>query len=120
VKIAINRQSNSKTSMWAVGLFTLICATSGSGAMAADPSQPLTKIVHYGDLNLESEQGAKALYTRLRSAARHVCSPFEGIELSQQLLWNDCFNNAVTNAVGQVDKTMLSALHVQAANRSKS
>jgi UrcA family protein len=117
---AIKTQSNSMTSMLAAGLFSLICAASGSGAMAAQPLQPLTKIVHFGDLNLDSEQGAKALYARLRGAARQVCSPFEGLEISRRQLWESCFNNAVANAVGEVNKTMLSALHVQAVNRSKS
>jgi UrcA family protein len=115
---AIKTQLNPIASMLAAGLFTLICATSGGSALAAE--QTLTKIVRYGDLNLDSEQGAQALYARLRSAAREVCSPLESIEMSRQRQWKSCFNNALATAVGQVDKTMLSALHVQAVNRSKS
>jgi UrcA family protein len=117
---AVKTQLNSMTSMLAAGLFALICAASSGAAMAAEPSQPLTKIVHYGDLNLDSEQGAQALYARLRGAARQVCSPLESAEMSRQRLWKNCFNNALANAVGQVDKTTLSTLHVQAVNRSKS
>jgi UrcA family protein len=108
-----------KTSMLAVGLFALVFAANGVAALAAEPSQPLTKIVHYGDLNLDSEQGAKVLYARLRGAAREVCSPLESIDLTQQRKWNACFNNAVANAVGQVDKTTVSALHAQVVYRPK-
>jgi UrcA family protein len=119
MKTAIKTQLNSTAFLLATGLLAFICAASGA-ALAAEPSQSLTKIVHYGDLNLDSEQGAQALYARLRSAARQVCSPLESAEMSRQRQWEKCFNNAVANAVGQVDKTMLSALHVQAVNRSKS
>ncbi len=108
-----------KTSVLAAGVFALVCAASGGGALAAEP-QPLTKIVHYGDLNLDSEQGAKALYARLRSAARQVCSPLESINLTQQTKWKACFNNAISNAVGEVDKTMVSAVHAQVVYRPKS
>jgi UrcA family protein len=117
---AIKTQLNSMTSMLAAGLFTLICAVNSGGALAAEPSQSLTKIVHYGDLNLDSKQGAETLYARLRSAAKEVCSPLQSIEMSRQREWKNCFNNALANAVGQVDKTTVSALHVQAVNRSKS
>jgi UrcA family protein len=119
MKTAIKTQLNSTASMLAAALLTFICIASGA-ALAAEPSQSLTKLVHYGDLNLDSEQGAQALYARLRWAARQVCSPLESIEISRQRQWEKCFNNAVANAVGQVDKTTLSALHVQTVNRSKS
>jgi UrcA family protein len=120
MKIATKTQFNSTTSMLAAGLFALLCAASGGRALAAEPSQPLTKTVHFGDLNLDSEQGAQTLYVRLRGAAKQVCSPLESIELSRRLVWETCINNAVADAVQQVDKTMLSALHVRAVNRSKS
>jgi|HubBroStandDraft_6_1064221.scaffolds.fasta_scaffold1536300_2 UrcA family protein len=117
---AAKTQMNPMISMLTAGLFALVCAAGSGGAMAAESSQLLTKIVHYGDLNLDSEQGAQALYARLRGAAREVCSPLESAEISRQRLWKNCFNNALANAVGQVDKTTLSTLHVQAVNRSKS
>ena len=117
---SIRTQGNSIASMLATGLFTFICATCGSAALAAEPAQPLTKIVQYGDLNLDSEQGAAMLYARLQGAARAVCSPLESIEIAHRVVWEDCFNNAVAAAVGQVGKTTLSAVHVQAVNRSKS
>jgi UrcA family protein len=117
---ATKTRLNSTASMLAAGLFALICAANGSATLAAEPSESLTKIVHYGDLNLDSEQGAAALYARLRSAAKEVCSPLQSIEMARQRQWKNCFNNALATAVGQVDKTTVSALHVQAVNRSKS
>jgi len=117
---ATKTRPNPTTSMLAAGLFTLICAAGAGMAQAAEPTQPLTKIVHYGDLNLDSEQGTQALYARLRGAARQVCSPFESSEFPRQRLWKKCFNNAVADAVGEIGATRLSALHIQTVNRSKS
>jgi hypothetical protein len=37
----------------------------------------------------------------------------------QRGLWQTCFDNAVANAVVEVNKTTLSALHIQSGNRSK-
>jgi UrcA family protein len=108
-----------RTSMFAAGLFGFICAAGSVEALAAEPTQALTKIVHYGDLNLDSEQGAKVLYARLRSAARQVCSPLQSIDLSLQRQWEVCFNNAIANAVGEVNKTTVSALHAQMVYRPK-
>ena len=120
MKTLIKTHLNSTASMLSAALFAVIFAVSGGTALAADPSQPLTKTVRYGDLNLDSEQGAKVLYARMRSAARDVCSPLEGLDMSRRRLWQTCFDNAVANAVVQVDKTMVSALHIQTINRARS
>jgi UrcA family protein len=120
MKTAIKTPLNSTAAMLAAGLFAVICAAGGSQALAADASQPLTKIVKYGDLNLDSEQGAKVLYARLSGAAKEVCSPLESAELSVRHLWQSCFDNAMADAVGQIDKTMVSALYVHNVNRTKS
>jgi UrcA family protein len=120
MKTLIKTQLNSTASMLSAALFTVIFAASGGAALAAEPSQPLTKTVHYGDLNLDSEQGAKVLYARMRSAARDVCAPLEGLDMSRRRLWQNCFDSAVANAVVKVDKTMVSALHIQTINRARS
>lgn len=119
MKSLMKTQLNSTASILAAGLFSLFCVASAGGALAAEPSQSLTKIVHYGDLNLDSEQGAKTLYARLRGAAREVCFPLESIDVIQQRHWKACFNNAVANAVGEINKTTLSALHMQTVYRPK-
>jgi UrcA family protein len=64
-----------------------------------EPAQSYTTIVRSGDLNLNSEQGAKVLYERIRSAAGYVCSSLEGRNLIEKKLWQGCFDKAVANAV---------------------
>ncbi len=118
MKSTIKTQSKSTAIFVATSFFALGCAVIGGTAQAADPQQPLTKTVIYGDLNIDSEQGAKVLYARLRSAARYVCSPFDGRDLIQKSLWQSCFDNAVASAVVQVNKARVTALHNQTVNHS--
>jgi UrcA family protein len=53
------------------------------------------------------------LYARIRNAAENVCSSLEGRDLSEKKLWQSCFDKAVANAVVQVDKSRVTALHNQ-------
>jgi UrcA family protein len=106
--------------IFAASLFALVCAVTGGITQAAEPGQPLTRIVAYGDLNLDSVQGAQVLYARLRTAARDVCAPLEARDLGQQSRWHNCFDHAIASAVAEVNKTTVSALHNQMVNRSKS
>ena len=113
---SIKTQSKLTASILAASFFALGCAA--IGAQAAESSQSLTKNVAYGDLNLDSDQGTKVLYARLRNAARYVCSPLEGRDLSQKNLWRACFDNALASAVVQINKTSVTALHNQTVNHS--
>ena len=89
------------------------CAAMGGSVYADGPAQSYSTIVSYGDLNLDSEQGARVLYARIRNAAEDVCSPLEGRDLSEKKLWQSCFDKAVANAVERVDKSRVTALHNQ-------
>jgi UrcA family protein len=90
--------------------------TTGSAA-ASEPSNALTRAVAYGDLNLASDQGAKALYGRLRFAAEQVCASFESPDLSQQRLQQNCVDNALESAVSKINNPLVSALQDQSLNR---
>ena len=116
MKPAIKPQSNSTALIVATGLFALGGAATSPQAQAAD-QRPLSKIVSYGDLNIDSEQGAKVLYARLRSAARDVCFPLESRDLIRSR-WQRCFDDALGSAVGQVNEARLTAMHNQAFRHS--
>jgi UrcA family protein len=117
MKTAIKTQSKSMASILAAGAFILGCVAIG-GAQAAEAPQSLTQVIAYGDLNLDSDQGAKVLYSRLRHAARNVCLPLEGRDLVQKNLWQSCFDNAVASAVVQINRSSVTALHNQIVNHS--
>ena len=109
--------SRSMTSMVLAALVVLIC-TATSGRVIAQPAQFLTKTVAYGDLNLESDQGAKVLYARLRRAAQDVCAPLEDSrDLERKVIWQKCVDNALASAVRQVNKPRVDALYNQSPGR---
>jgi UrcA family protein len=99
-----------------IGTLVLICAAPYA-AVAQDP-QPLSRTVAYGDLNLDSPEGARVLYARLRSAARTVCEPARS-----PVLMNDrseeCYRNALAKAVAQVNKSTLTKLYKQSTGKEK-
>ena len=115
---AVKTQSKSPASILAAGL-VLACAAMGARVHAAEAPQYESTVVAYGDLNLDSKQGAKALYARLRNGAEDVCSSFEGRDLFFKRLWQTCFDSAVATAVAQVNRSSVTTLHNQAVNRSK-
>ena len=114
----IKTQSISAASIVGAGFLTLACVAMDANVQAAEPQYDRA-IVAYGDLNLDSEQGAKALYARLRNGAEDACSSLEGRDLAFKKLWQSCFDTAVANAVAQINRTGLTTLHNQTVSRSK-
>lgn len=115
MKNAFKTQAKSTAFILAAGFFAFGCAAAGGKAHADDRQQPLSKIVAYGDLNIDSDQGAKVLYARLRSAARDVCFPLESRDLVRNR-WQRCFAAAVASAVAQVNAVRVTALHNRAVS----
>ena len=118
MKTAIKTQSMFTASVVAASLLAFGGAAMGGRVQAGEPAQSYTTIVSYGDLNLDSEQGAKVLYARIRSAAGTVCSSLEGRDLTEKKFWQGCFDRAVASAVGQVNNTRVTALHNQMVNHT--
>jgi UrcA family protein len=94
------------------GLLTAVGATlalfAANGHAGADPLQ---KTVGYADLDLSKPQDASQLYTRLKRAAAVVCRTLEGRELRRKQMHDACEQEALSDAVAQVDNTTLTALH---------
>ncbi len=76
--------------------------------------------VSYADLNLESEEGVRVLYRRLKHASKELCSatppriagsvpnyyqPYNGQETRQ------CYREALSNAVDKFDNEDLTRIH---------
>jgi UrcA family protein len=91
---------------------TLIAVATLAGAAAnADDAVP-TQTVKFGDLNLNSEQGAATLYLRIKAAARNVCP---GDQSDHQLrpisVRPSCTDEAIARAVRQVNNSTLTAYY---------
>lgn len=117
MKAAIKTQSISAASILAATFLALSGLAIGNKALAAETLQYDTAIVAFGDLNLDSQQGLKVLYARLRNGAEDVCSAFEGRDLFFKKVWQTCFDKAVASAVAQVNRTGLTSLHNQTVDR---
>jgi UrcA family protein len=81
-----------------------------ANAAQADEAVP-HKVVSFKDLNLSSTEGAAVLYGRIKSAANEVCGKQDGIQLSQLHATQTCINEAVSRAVAQIDRPMLTSFY---------
>jgi len=91
------------------GMAVLSFAGSAHLAWAADPMQVS---VSYADLNMESAACLRSLYGRLQSAARRVCAPLDdGRQSSRNLPFVRCYDSALSSAVAQINKPVLTAMH---------
>jgi UrcA family protein len=113
----IKPQFISMASILGAGLALFAAAAMGATAQAAEARQLDRAIVAYGDLNLDSQQGTKTLYARLRNSAEDVCSSIDGRNLFLKRLWQTCFDQAVGAAVLQVNRPSLTTLHNDTMNR---
>lgn len=79
---------------------------------AARADEPVaTQVVRFKDLNLNSSEGAAALYGRIKRAANQVCGHWDNVDLSQLHAVQTCINDAVSRAVAEVNSPMLTSLY---------
>lgn len=94
--------------------FTFVSLMGLCNAAEPDLRDTLRMDVSYSDLNLDSAAGVKVLYSRLRSAARHVCVPFDdGQQRAINFHFHACFKNALDSAVAKINKPTLTAMHAR-------
>ena len=81
-----------------------------TGARAGEPAGAVRqKTVSFRDLNLNNPEGAAVLYKRIKSAASEVCGNWDS--LSERPAVMTCIDEAVSRAVAQVDRPMLTSLY---------
>lgn len=84
-----------------------ICAgTAGAAPVVADAP---SVTVRYGDLDLSSDAGTRALYRRLAAAAKQVCPDRPVRELSTRQFVETCRRQAINDAVRQIPSPQLAA-----------
>lgn len=105
---AIKIPSQSILSVIAASLITLSWAAYSAQVRAAGDVVVGVEKVSYGDLNLATNAGAKALYGRLRRAANRVCT-IQGSILVDG--WRLCYEKALSSAVASVDAPLVATLH---------
>jgi UrcA family protein len=96
------------------GLSCLLGTLAASGAMSSSArafeETPISKVVHFGDLDITKPEGAKVLYRRIQAAAQQVCAPPLSRTLEGCVAERTCTRTAIDNAVRQVNSAQLTAL----------
>lgn len=82
-------------------------------AGAADTTQTRSITVKFGDLNVSSPEGAAALYARIRSAAKSVCSPEQSPSDPFSTDFRACVHKAIADAVTKVNRMELYTVYNQ-------
>jgi UrcA family protein len=88
-----------------------LAALALSGAAAAGAPGVETRVVRFGDLNLDSRAGVAVLHKRLRNAAESVCGNLDSRVLVLRDAYQQCVAEAVTQSVTSVGNPNLSNFH---------
>ena len=99
-------------------LATIIVVALGAPAFAsADAKSELKGVsikVSYDDLNLEKQEGAKALYRRLKQASRQACD-YRGMKVAGSLKrmtqTKQCYRETLTEAIVELNNELVTELH---------
>ena len=86
-----------------------MAALGGTSARAVDENPP-SKTVKFADLNIDTQEGAKVLYHRIRVAAARVCEVSVGSDPILHDGMRKCVDTAIDNAVKKVNAPYLNAL----------
>lgn len=92
--------------------FTTFASVTFLSLAALSPSQaadtlPQSRTVRFSDLDLSRIEDAATLFSRIRDAAKAVCSRHDSKELARQQRYVACIDFAVSTAVARVDEPVL-------------
>jgi UrcA family protein len=96
------------------------CLLAGSLGVAqgATPAASMPQVaVSYGDLDLSSGDGVRALYKRISRAAAQVCPYPNARALSEVAVNHTCREAAIAHAVREVNSPQLVALRAEHVKR---
>ena len=92
----------------AAGLAILLLGAAAAHASVTTDDDARTKVVHYGDLNVNTDDGAQRLYLRLNRAAEHVCGDDRDV-FDERFIYYACEQAAIERAVDHVALPKLTA-----------
>jgi UrcA family protein len=98
--------------------FPVVCAVMLGSVLAgvAQATSPEVetrhKEIHFADLNLNHNAGARTLYQRIRIAARQICGESNPLVTTRLDNARRCADEATARAVAQVNSPLLTKYHV--------
>jgi len=97
------------TTRFALAVATAMLLTTAWGTSSAIADEEVrSEKVKFSDLNVDSPDGAKALYGRIHAAAKRVCADRDPMMQPAEIA---CTAKAEGNAIGQLDLPQLSAYY---------
>jgi UrcA family protein len=78
---------------------------------AAKEREAASTVVNYSDLDLTSSSDTARLYARLKYASQKVCNSYDSRALRTRDVHAACFDNALNDAVAEVNDARLTSLH---------
>ncbi|HTV95824.1 MAG TPA: UrcA family protein [Steroidobacteraceae bacterium] len=97
-------------------IYTAVSCVMSTAALCAAVSTSVkaqevpSKVVRFSDLDITRSDGAKALYNRIRAAARDVCEQSTGTDPIMREAGKACIEKAIDKAVKDVNAPMLTYL----------
>ena len=86
---------------------------------APENDEARSRVVRFADLNLQSREGIRALYSRIKTAAQKGCEPvYFRVGESNIGEWR-CRERAIEQAVAAVRSTSLTAFHMSLTDRTE-
>ena len=90
-------------------LGSLLALILGGVSGAAGATEPTEVVVRFADLDLDTDDGAAALYRRLEAAARIACTAVDGPSSRSRI--TSCIDYGVRQAVAEVAAPRLVVLY---------
>ena len=101
--------------MMCAALAVGICSSPG---IASSQEQVEKEVIRYSQNDLAGESQVAALYQRLQSASRDVCSAHRSRYLQSVRAYRACYSSALSEAVNAVNQQSLTALHNDSVPRA--
>jgi UrcA family protein len=107
---------SARSALLVLGAATFALASTFSQAEPA-LGEPQSRLVHYGDLNLDSPKGITQLYDRIEAASRAVCGEVNQVELTQWRQTRACYAASIARGVAQINNPALTALYAKMSGK---
>jgi UrcA family protein len=96
----------------------VLLAAGAIGLFAAGAAQADQRIIYYDKADLQTQQGAATVYSRIHMAALKLCEPDNLAVLRSGRQVHACIDATVNDAVRAADSAALTAIHEARRDRA--
>src|SRR5271170_6121474 len=91
-----------------LGVIASLTAVAPIYCRAAETTAPVSRNVSYAGIDLNTPEGARALYGRLKSAARSLCGSSDPVYVAASWVYRGCIEDALARAVLSANRPLIS------------